>query len=655
MDDRIELSKNGDGKKKFSEFFYRIKRKVLDSFFIKNLNNFSSKVVKAVNESVFGHIISGHGKTSEYVSKSATGRLIDSINNSKHPKTNNFRQKNASFVERSLFINLYKKMINVLLISKTQNFGAFVLFFGLGIILTTYIKTGFPLTESNYLNYAVGIILTVSSVPAIAKKSNVAEFLLESMIFRVVAKVFYLNTLRLEELSKKTQNRLIPFAPLIFGVLFAFPSYFISPLYIILGVAIVIYATIVLLRPEYGLMSLFVFIPFLPTMYLLGILSLTLLSMFVKVTIGKRVVKYSLIDLPILLFTVSTIASGFITKSGTSFKKMLLCVCVLLGYFITKNLLKNTAHRLKCMSLVSFSSAVVSVIGIIEYFIGKPATIWQDMSQFEYIKGRVISTFDNPNILGEFLLIAIPFSLIVSIVSDSKTEKLASFTAFILDVSCLILTWSRGAWLSFAISIVILLVFINKKWITALILLIPPAGVLAAYTETGILKRFISIFTFNDTSAKYRLGIFESTIHLISKYGLFGTGLGTEAFSVVYPVFAVSGTQAALHSHNLYLQTTAEQGLLGIISLIAVIFMFIRMCGYYQRTSATSTNKRIIFAIFIAFVSLLIMGFTDYIWYSNKIFMMFWLLIGLGTAHIEEQKTNEIVRQNDIIGYLERE
>jgi hypothetical protein len=49
-------------------------------------------------------------------------------------------------------------------------------------------------------------------------------------------------------------------------------------------------------------------------------------------------------------------------------------------------------------------------------------------------------------------------------------------------------------------------------------------------------------------------------------------------------------------------------------------------------------NKLICIGIFCGVLAFLIQGMTDYVWYNNRIFLLFWMIVGLGIAHIYTSK-----------------
>lgn len=69
------------------------------------------------------------------------------------------------------------------------------------------------------------------------------------------------------------------------------------------------------------------------------------------------------------------------------------------------------------------SSLLVSLIGVLQYVTGSADSLWQDTTMFSDISGRVVSTFANPNVLAEYLILMLPFAGAMLITSENKTER----------------------------------------------------------------------------------------------------------------------------------------------------------------------------------------------------------------------------------------
>ena len=58
---------------------------------------------------------------------------------------------------------------------------------------------------------------------------------------------------------------------------------------------------------------------------------------------------------------------------------------------------------------------------------------------------------------------------------------------------------------------------------------------------------------------------------MLEDIGLYGIGIGEGAFAKLYPVYALSGIEAAPHSHNLYLQIAVETGFFSLFVFLVLV------------------------------------------------------------------------------------
>ena len=128
---------------------------------------------------------------------------------------------------------------------------------------------------------------------------------------------------------------------------------------------------------------------------------------------------------------------------------------------------------------------------------------------------------------------------------------------------------------------------------------------------------------------------------MLEDIGLFGIGIGEEAFRKVYPIYSLAGIEAAPHSHNLYLQIAVEMGVFALIFFFIFIFMFAQFSCSFSKNAMSRSNKLLCMGIFCGAAALLIQGLTDYVWYNYRIFLLFWIVVGLGVAHVTVAKDTE--------------
>ena len=161
--------------------------------------------------------------------------------------------------------------------------------------------------------------------------------------------------------------------------------------------------------------------------------------------------------------------------------------------------------------------------------------------------------------------------------------------------------------------------------------------------NTAILQRLLSIGNTADTSTAYRVSIWRASIKIIHDFWVSGIGIGQEAYKSVYPVYALSGADFALHSHNLYLQVWVEMGIIGITSLFALILMFVKQVfsKKVMINRKTDSCAKIVVALGASLLGFLLQGLTDYVWYNYKILMIFWIVVALGISGVNLFSQNE--------------
>jgi O-antigen ligase len=261
---------------------------------------------------------------------------------------------------------------------------------------------------------------------------------------------------------------------------------------------------------------------------------------------------------------------------------------------------------------------------------------------FYNIPGRAVSTFDNPNVLGEYLIIVIPVVFAMLLVSQKASEKILFFSSFILCSCCLIFTWSRGAWLGFAFAVILFIVLKSHRAV-AYVALFTPAILFALsfLLNRNMIDRISSIGNTADSSTLYRLNIWIGSVNMLKDTFLYGIGIGTEAFSSVYPMYALAGTETAPHTHSLYLQIISETGIFSLITFIILILSFISIVFSYLRYTSQKKARILPIGCFCGIMAFLVQGLTDYVWYNYRIYLLFWMMLGLSVAIIRLYTENE--------------
>ncbi|MGL4790623.1 MAG: O-antigen ligase family protein, partial [Anaerotignaceae bacterium] len=314
-----------------------------------------------------------------------------------------------------------------------------------------------------------------------------------------------------------------------------------------------------------------------------------------------------------------------VTLKGSLFGG-LLSVCFMLFSIVVIN---SITTKLQVKGLVFFmtgAGVLVSLYGFYQYmFQSKFGGTWVDVDMFEGLF-RVYSTFANPNVLGEYLLLIIPIAVAGFFISKPLIVKLFYMGATGVMMICLILTYSRGCYIGILVAAAVFLVLLDKRFIfLGLLGLI----LLPFILPETILNRFMSIGNMEDSSTSYRVYIWMGTIAMLKDYWLSGIGPGEAAYNMIYPIYAYNGI-AAPHSHNLFLQIICDSGIIGIFTFACVVYQYFKalFCSYLQ--TKNKTQRILTIGGMSAIVGFLVQSLFDYTFYNYRVTLLFWAVIGLG-------------------------
>ena len=580
-----------------------------------------------------------------------------------------FRDRFASAFDNSVLIQWLSGFKNRFLYTPLVTYGVMVFGFALFMLLSQTLKLFLSLIQSSFallssfsaddnvlvITYMVVavVLMTVSLTLMFAKKGSLISFLDESSIGGFFMRHFAgIRSISIQKKILKRHNGKAFISGMCLGLL----TFFVPPWLLFSFFGLAAFVAVVMNIPEFGLVFLFFVLPFLsfmehPTYAAVAISLLILFSLFVKMLRGKRSLRFEPADLYALLFLVLVFFGGIFTYGGVESFRSALVFCILgFMYFAVTGLVKNEEWLKRVLCALMASSCIVSFVGIAEWVLNKQSKLWQDNEVFSALAGRVVSFWQNPNVLACYLIVAFFISFGCFIGVKNKKIKFLAFVSFWLSAVCLLLTWSRGAWVSVMLVLIVMILILSYKSIPWVIMLV--AGSVAAFffLPDVFVQRVSSIVSFSDSSVLYRINIWKGCSALLRSCYMTGIGVGETAFAEAYGDFALSGIESAPHAHNLFLQITIELGIAGLIVFSILLLMLVRSAfTLFRRRSFGHFSSVAGLVCLSALMALLLNGVTDYIWYNNRIYLLFWLVAGLITAirRIGMHKLEELQRAPD--------
>lgn len=408
---------------------------------------------------------------------------------------------------------------------------------------------------------------------------------------------------------------------LLMGISTAVPYWYV----VIAGVAGVIF---ILQKPRWGILLAVALFPFLPTMAVAGLVGLSMVCLFCHYLAGDRAnIHLDLFDIVLLGMCVMFLYGVVFSQTPKSSLPIGLMYVLMAGsFFCFRRVMDREQSFYHLLDVMIIMASFVALYGVYQRFFGAVDTTWQDTEMFESMKTRVYSTFGNPNVLGEYLLITIPITLARFYYTKQNNHRLGLVIALTLQLGCMVFTYSRGCWIGLVVEIGIFLMFRGKKLLGIAVL---GLLVLPFIVPQSIIERVTSIGNTGDSSTSYRVFIWEGTMRMLKDYGWSGVGLGTNAFNSVYPYYALSAVVAP-HPHNLFLEVICESGVIGLLMFFACIICFYRALGQCRKT-----NKQL-YTIAVALgggmTGYLLQGMFDNVWYNYRIFFFFFIMMGMAAV-----------------------
>lgn len=389
----------------------------------------------------------------------------------------------------------------------------------------------------------------------------------------------------------------------------------------------VIAVGVILAHYEVGVYLTLPLIPILPTMALVGLIALTFVSFAIRLMSDKsykyRVTEFSL---PVCLYlTVLAVTTALGVNRLESLKVALVYAVFTLFFILVVNTVRTERQWKNVIFVMLITAAIVSLYGIAQnFFLSSTASSWVDSESFDSIKTRVYSTLSNPNVLGEYIILMFPIAFAVLFTKIKEWHRFADLAVNAVIFLCLLLTWSRGAWIGAVLAVGFFIMRKDKFWLALCVMAVL---VVPTVIPADIITRLFSIGDISDSSTSYRVAIWVAGARLAGNYLPHGIGVGSQAFLTAYPEFALSGAEFALHSHNFYTQWLVDMGLPGLVSFIMIISASFRQVVTAGRKS--HFTRTVMLAMGCALIGWLFQGIAENLWYNNRMLLFFWAYMGL--------------------------
>lgn len=318
----------------------------------------------------------------------------------------------------------------------------------------------------------------------------------------------------------------------------------------------------------------------------------------------------------------------------------------LLAYFLVVQMVRTRQDAVRLVAVLLVSAAAVCLWGLWQYQAGIDVTAerWVDGEQFPGLKTRVFSTLGNPNVLAAFLIMIVGLTAGWILDVRGRWPRLALLGLLSVSVLCVLLTYSRGAWLTLGVmALVMAAAWKHWTWRMAAIAAVVVALVGVA-AQDAFMARLLSIrgmFHSADSSVALRWALWESTLAMIEEHPWLGLGWGSYRF--VYPeydFFVQNPDVIIYHGHNTLLSLAAEIGIPGMICFaMAWATAACRTLLAMHRTDRPKKGPYL--GLALALLGMAAFSLTDHVLFNIQVTAVFWVLLALASVAPAERTASE--------------
>ena len=268
---------------------------------------------------------------------------------------------------------------------------------------------------------------------------------------------------------------------------------------------------------------------------------------------------------------------------------------MILFYFLAASLISTESYRKKLILIICSAFLVINMQCIRNF---SPTDVF---SWNRRLDGGWWVVGLGPNHIGAFAAGCSAFFLGMFLNDDDRKRRLLYLVGVLSGLHPLLFSYSRGAYLG-ALGALVLFALVNKRSLLIIV------GVLVlswtAILPSSVVDRIK--MTENpqgelESSAGERLDLWSLAVDLFEKNPVTGVGFDGYALTVSGRRFEFGTLNKHQDAHNFYARTLAEQGIVGIFLLLALLFRSFQS-GWRLYTGGDSLFQRSIGLSFTGFV-----------------------------------------------------
>lgn len=343
-------------------------------------------------------------------------------------------------------------------------------------------------------------------------------------------------------------------------------------------------------------------------------------------------------------FAVAVISAAVVHPlEGGSARSLFRLASYIVFYYAVTGWIKNTRQLRNCI-LWLFASTVVVCALALHQVASNSLTGWFEWLYYNQMnvappwQGRPTSIFLGVNSLAAHLNMIIPFALTIQAWPKLDFDlRFAARLTLILSIIVLVLTLSRGGFLSFVVIVWIawqtVLRVQRARWRNLVAILLAAAvGIGISYVSLQSLSQNVGVSTADrfsgaDETTLVRGVIYAAALGMFLNEPVMGIGYGN--FRSHFNTYTATGPDDMWDAHSLYFKFLAEMGLVGTLCFLAFIIAIIRLARRSWRAGSSDLERVIGAALLGSIAGVMVQGIVESLIENPQFGSTLWFLFAL--------------------------
>ena len=382
---------------------------------------------------------------------------------------------------------------------------------------------------------------------------------------------------------------------------------------------------------------------------------LTWLSYGVKLLRNHRTMRFSLLDRILLVLGVVILFSG-VTGVGTNPETLRLggsLFIFLSSYFLIVNLIHTRAYVRSCLLGVGISVAVVTLLAYLR-LVPVDGLSWLEGSRagdaivsgiqrgYEQLSGLWVEHSEL------YLVLTFPWLYAFLLHTNRLINKVMGVIFILLNLFLILKTHSVSSLICIIGVTVLFFLMVGHKSLSVGIVALPVVGC-GLYWLTYLYPLTDALQTILSRSRLYKSQLADSLWRMAWDYPA-GIGVGEEAFTAVYPLYAAPDLGAVTDSGNLFFELLLSFGWIGTLVACATLFLFLQKSLTCLSKTVMIRDRAMILGGVTSVFGFLIFGAVRSFITSPRVFFTLLLVLALCCAYediiLEEKEILDAERMN---------